>query len=44
MDEVGSELASHFVHQLVDIQCVRVDVPTSLCDSALELRVYQRRK
>jgi hypothetical protein len=44
MDEVGSELASHFDQELVDMQCVRTDAPKPLCDSTLELRAYQRRE
>jgi hypothetical protein len=44
MDEVGSELASHFAHELVDMQCVRIDAPQPLRDSALELCAYQRRE
>jgi hypothetical protein len=44
MDEVGSELASHFEHESVDMQCVRIDAPQPLRDSALELQAYQRRE
>ncbi|MDN7739052.1 MULTISPECIES: hypothetical protein [Burkholderia] len=44
MDEVGSELASHFEHGLVDMQCIRIDVPQPFRDSSLELHVYQRKE
>ncbi|WP_261542021.1 hypothetical protein [Burkholderia multivorans] len=44
MNEVGSELASHFEHGLVDMQCIRIDVPQPFRDSSLELRVYQRKE
>ena len=44
MEEMGSELASHFEHGLVDIQCVQTDAPKPLCEGTLELRAYQRRE
>ncbi|WP_110855674.1 hypothetical protein [Paraburkholderia silvatlantica] len=44
MDEVGSELASHFEHELVDMRCIRIDAPKPFRDSSLELRVYQRKE
>ncbi|MCA7925299.1 hypothetical protein LGM35_22635 [Burkholderia cenocepacia] len=44
MDEVGSELASHFEHGLIDMQCIRIDVPQPFRDSSLELHVYQRKE
>ncbi len=44
MDEVGSELASHFEHEMVDMQCIRIDAPQPFRDSPLELRAYQRRE
>ncbi|WP_269507236.1 hypothetical protein [Burkholderia sp. IMCC1007] len=44
MDEVGSELASHFEHELVDMHCIRIDVPQPFRDSSLELHAYQRKE
>jgi hypothetical protein len=44
MDEVGSELASHFEHELVDVQCVRVDAPQPFLANTLELLAYKRRE
>ncbi|RKP43280.1 hypothetical protein [Trinickia fusca] len=44
MDEAGSELASHFEHELIDMQYIRIDVPQSFRDNVLELCVYQRRE
>ncbi|SDB88390.1 hypothetical protein [Paraburkholderia lycopersici] len=44
MEEVGSELASHFARELVEMQCIRTDVPQPLRNSTLELLVYQRRE
>lgn len=44
MDEVGSELASHFEREMVDMQCIRIDVPRPLRNCTLELLAYQRRE
>lgn len=44
MDEVGSELASHFEHETVDVQCVRIDAPLPLSGNTLGLLAYKRRE
>jgi hypothetical protein len=44
MEEMGSELASHFEQELVNIRCIRIDAPQSLRDGNLAILVYQRRE
>ncbi|AMP40559.1 hypothetical protein CJO78_18835 (plasmid) [Ralstonia solanacearum] len=44
MDEVGSELASHFEDANVDVECVRIDAPQKFRDEMLDCYVYLRRE
>ncbi|MHA6889563.1 hypothetical protein [Ralstonia pseudosolanacearum] len=44
MDEVGSELASHFEDENVDVECVIIDAPQGFRDDMLEWYVYLRRE
>jgi hypothetical protein len=44
MEEVGSELASHFDYEKVSVQCVRLDAPAPLRDVMQELWAYSRRE
>ncbi len=44
MDEVGSELASHFEDANVEVECVRIDAPKRFQDGMLGWCVYLRRE
>ncbi|MET3230547.1 UNVERIFIED_ORG: hypothetical protein ABIC54_002741 [Burkholderia sp. 1263] len=44
MEEVGSEMASHFGHEKVKVQCVRVDAPAPFRNVMLEHWAYGRRE
>jgi hypothetical protein len=44
MEEVGSELASHFEHEIVDVQCIRVDAPNPFQERTLKLWAYKRKE
>lgn len=44
MDEVGSELASHFEDANVDVECLRIDSPKGFREEMLEWYVYLRRE
>ena|ERR1700748_2933079 len=44
IEDVGSELASHFEKELVDTQCIQIDAPQSFRNDCLALLVYQRRE
>ncbi|MCO4882545.1 hypothetical protein VOI32_38395 [Paraburkholderia caribensis] len=44
MEEVGSELASHFDRESVNVQCLRVDAPGPLRSKTLELWAYKRKE
>ncbi|AJC23273.1 hypothetical protein RO07_11765 [Pandoraea pulmonicola] len=44
IDEVGSEVASHFEDANVDVECVRMDVPQKIRDKALDWYVYLRKE
>lgn len=44
MDEVGTEIISHFKTEMIDVQCIRIDAPLPLGDEPLGLRVYQRKE
>lgn len=44
MDEVGSEIASHFEGSNVEVECVRVDAPQQFRNEILDWCVYLRRE
>ncbi|BCQ28289.1 hypothetical protein NK8_64780 (plasmid) [Caballeronia sp. NK8] len=44
VDEIGSELASHFDHEMVDVECLRVDAPQPISTSNDELIAYRRKE
>ncbi|PMS08619.1 hypothetical protein FNF07_20585 [Trinickia caryophylli] len=44
MEKVGSEFASHFDHELVNVECIRIDAPQPFYDRLLCLRVYERKE
>jgi hypothetical protein len=44
MEEVGSQMASHFDDGEVNVECVRIDAPNSFSRERLSLLVYQRKE
>ncbi|WP_019447738.1 hypothetical protein [Cupriavidus sp. BIS7] len=44
MDEVGTELASHFDGASVEVECARIDAPQDFRDCLLDWCVYLRRE
>lgn len=44
MDEVGSEVASHFSEEHVEIECFRIDSPQRIENAVLDWYVYLRKE
>ena len=44
MDEVGSEVASHFSEESIMVECVRMDAPQKIDDVVLDWYAYRRKE
>lgn len=44
MNDVGSEVASHFFSQSVEIECLRIDSPQRIDNAVLDWYVYLRKE
>lgn len=44
MDEVGSEVASHFSEESIVVECVRMDAPQKIDDVVLDWYAYRRKE